>query len=78
MEQGSLQHPNWRAAKRELERTFEREMLAERESGKLPASLSAWDIREMARKKAVDVVSGAVNVREQSEAARKRKTGEAA
>lgn len=73
-------HPDWRTARRKLEETFEREMLADRECGRLDASLSAWKIREMARAKATRAAEQAARhfESESSVTARKRKTNEAA
>jgi hypothetical protein len=70
-------HPNWRESRRKLEESFEQEMLTDREVGRLPSSLTVWDIREKAREKAIAVVAETANQFEQGSAAQKRKTGEA-
>lgn len=78
--QRSIDHPDWRHARRKLEETFEKEMLAERESGKIDSRLTADQIREMARTKATRACELASRHHESPESvlARKRKTSQAA
>jgi hypothetical protein len=75
-----IDHPDWQHAHRKLVELFEQEMFAERAAGRLTVSLTADEIRQMARWKATKSIETTIRLYESPEAvaARKRKTFHAA